>query len=43
MSTSSDDSMKAILATRFDPFNFADIPRFPNVVTTINEWGECIP
>jgi hypothetical protein len=40
---SSDDHIKDILAARFSPFNFVDIPYFPDVVPTIDEWGDCLP
>jgi len=32
--------MERILAWRFSPFNFSSVPGFPNVVPTINEWGD---
>ena len=35
--------MESILARRFDPCNFSIVPSFPNVVTTIDEWGEYFP
>jgi hypothetical protein len=35
--------MEAILARRFAPFNFSIIPSFPNVVPTIDEWGDFLP
>jgi hypothetical protein len=35
--------MEAILARRFSPFNFSVVPGFPNVVPTIDEWGDFLP
>jgi hypothetical protein len=35
--------MEAILARRFSPFNFSFVPSFPNVVPTIDEWGDLLP
>ena len=35
--------MKKILARRFSPFNFLDVPSFPNVVPTMDEWGNYFP
>jgi hypothetical protein len=35
--------MEAILAQRFSPLNFSVVPRFPNVVPTIDEWGDFFP
>jgi hypothetical protein len=35
--------MEAILVRRFDPFNFFVVPGFPNVVPTIDEWGDFLP
>ena len=35
--------MESILAERFSPFNFFDVPGFPNVVPTIDEWGDFLP
>jgi hypothetical protein len=35
--------MEAILARRFSPFNFSVVPGFPNVVPTIDEWGDYLP
>jgi hypothetical protein len=32
-----------ILAQRFAPFNFSVVPGFPNVVPTVDEWGDCLP
>ena len=32
--------MEAILAQRFAPFNFSDIPSFPNPVPTMDVWGD---
>jgi hypothetical protein len=37
---SSDDQMKVILVAKFAPLNFVDIPGFPNVVPTIDEWRD---
>jgi hypothetical protein len=31
------------LARRFAPFNFSYVPDFPNVVPTMDEWGEFLP
>jgi hypothetical protein len=35
--------MEAILARRFSPFNFSYVPDFPNVVPTMDEWGDFFP
>ena len=35
--------MEAILAQRFAPFNFSVVPSFPNIVPTIDEWGDYFP
>jgi hypothetical protein len=35
--------MESILAQRFAPLNFLVVPSFPNVVPTINEWGDFLP
>jgi hypothetical protein len=35
--------MESILARRFSPFNFSIVPGFPNVVPTIDEWGDFLP
>jgi hypothetical protein len=35
--------MEDILAQRFSPFNFSIVHGFPNVVPTIDEWGEYLP
>jgi hypothetical protein len=35
--------MEAILAQRFSPFNFSYVPDFPNVVPTMDEWGDFLP
>jgi hypothetical protein len=35
--------MEAILARRFSPFNFSIVPGFPNVVPSIDEWGDFLP
>jgi hypothetical protein len=35
--------MEAILSRRFSPFNFSYVPDFPNVVPTIDEWGDFLP
>jgi hypothetical protein len=35
--------MEKILARRFSPFNFSAIPGFPNVVPSLNEWGDYFP
>jgi len=43
MSQSFDARMKAIVAARFAPFNFADIVGFPNDVPTIDIWGDFLP
>jgi hypothetical protein len=40
---SADACMEAIVATRFAPFNFVDIVGFPNVVPTIDIWGDYLP
>jgi hypothetical protein len=36
-------AMEAILARRFAPFYFSDIPGFPNNVPTVDEWGDYLP
>jgi hypothetical protein len=28
---------------RFAPFDFFDVPSFPNVVPIMDEWGDCLP
>jgi hypothetical protein len=38
-----DTQMEVILARRFAPFNFHDVPCFPNVVPTMDEWRDCLP
>ena len=35
--------MEAILARRFAPFNFFDVPGFPNPVPIMDVWGDCLP
>jgi hypothetical protein len=35
--------MVVILACKFAPFDFYDVPGFANVVPTIDEWGDCLP
>jgi hypothetical protein len=35
--------MEAILAQRFSHLNFFVVPGFPNVVPTIDEWGDYFP
>jgi hypothetical protein len=35
--------MEKILAQRFSPFNFSDVPRFPNVVPVVDEWVDFLP
>jgi hypothetical protein len=35
--------MEAILARRFALFNFYYVPDFPNVVPTMDEWGDFLP
>ena len=35
--------MERILAWRFSPFNFSSVPGFPNVVPTMDEWGDFLP
>ena len=37
------ESMEAIVATRFAPFNFSAVPDFTNNVPTIDEWGDFLP
>jgi hypothetical protein len=39
----SNDQMKAIVALRFVPLNFIDIIGFPNVVPTMDIWGDFLP
>ena len=36
-------SMEAIVARRFAPFNFSDIPGFPNLVPIMDVWRHCLP
>jgi hypothetical protein len=38
-----DTRMVVILARRFAPFNFVDVPGFPNVVPTMDEWRDYLP
>jgi hypothetical protein len=35
--------MEVILAQRFAPFNLSVVPSFPNVVPTMDEWGDFLP
>jgi hypothetical protein len=35
--------MEKILARRSSPFNFFFVPGFPNVVPTVDEWGDYLP
>jgi hypothetical protein len=35
--------MDKILARWFSPFDFSVVPGFPNIVPTINEWGDYLP
>jgi hypothetical protein len=35
--------MEKIIARRFAPFNFSTISGFPNVVPSLNEWGDYFP
>ena len=35
--------MESILAQRFAPFNFFDVPGFPNPVPTMDVWGYFLP
>ena len=35
--------MEAIVARRFGPLNFSDIPGFPNPVPIMDVWGDCLP
>jgi hypothetical protein len=35
--------MDKILAQRFSPFNFSIVLGFPNVVPTMDEWGDYFP
>jgi hypothetical protein len=35
--------MEKILARRFAPFDFSAIPGFPNVVPSLDEWGDYFP
>jgi hypothetical protein len=35
--------MEIILARRFSPFNFSYVLGFPNVVPTMDEWGDFLP
>ena len=39
----SNDRMKAIVVARFAPFDFVDIVGFPNIIPTIDIWGDCLP
>ena len=36
-------TMESILASRFAPFNFSDVPGFPNPIPTMDVWGDCLP
>jgi hypothetical protein len=35
--------MESILARSFSPFNFSFVSDFPNVVPTMDEWGDFLP
>ena len=35
--------MEAIVARRFAPLNFSDIPGFPNPVPIMDVWGDYLP
>ena len=35
--------MEAILARRFAPFNFSNVPGFPNSIPIMDVWGDCLP
>jgi len=35
--------MESILARRFAPFNFSDVPGFPNPVPTMDVWVDGLP
>ena len=37
------DMMDRMVARRFAPLNFSDIPGFPNPVPTMDIWGDCLP
>ena len=37
------NTMEAILARRFAPFNFSAILGFPHPVLTMTEWGDFLP
>ena len=34
--------MEAIMAQRFAPFNFSNVPGFPNPVPTMDVWGDSL-
>ena len=34
---------ETMLAQRFAPFNFSDVPGFPHAVPTMDEWGDFLP
>ena len=36
-------TMEAILAQRFAPFIFSDVPGFPNPVPIMDVWGDFLP
>ena len=35
--------MEAIIVVRLYPFDFSTVHGFPNVVPTMDEWGDCFP
>jgi hypothetical protein len=43
MSKSSYTWMEFLIAARFAPFEFFVVPCFPNVVLTMNKWGDYLP
>ena len=34
---------ETMMAQRFAPFNFSDVPGFPHEVPTMDEWGDFLP
>lgn len=37
------NSFVALIATRYEPFNFSNVPGFPNPMLDIKEWGDYLP
>ena len=34
---------ETMLAQRFAPLNFSNVPGFPNTIPTMDEWGDFLP